>query len=111
MGDATTGPGGLEGRQARRVGIPADESSWALQRGLMEFLESNWREPDEGLWEVRGPRRHFTHSKVMVWVAADRAVKAVDHFGVDGPRNRWAALRTPSNEILTSQNLDSRAAR
>ena len=57
----------------------------------MEFLEAHWREPDEGIWEVRGPRRHFTHSKVMAWVAVDRAVKAVEQFGLDGPGRALAA--------------------
>ena len=65
----------------RRIGLESDEAAWDLQRALLEFLESNWREPDEGIWEVRGPRRHFTHSKVMAWVALDRAVKAVELCG------------------------------
>ncbi len=73
--------------QARRIGIPPDPFAWALQQSLMEFLESRWREPDEGIWEVRGPWRHFTDSKMMAWVAADRAVKAVERFGRAGP---WA---------------------
>ena len=55
---------------------PETPTAWALQRALIDFLETAWREPDEGIWEVRGPRRHFTHSKVMAWVAFDRAVKA-----------------------------------
>jgi GH15 family glucan-1,4-alpha-glucosidase len=92
--------------QARRVGIPPDEASWALQRALMEFLESRWREPDEGLWEIRGPRRHFTHSKVMAWVAADRAVKAVDHFGLEGPKGRWAALRDAIQAEVCAKGYD-----
>ncbi|PLS75202.1 MAG: glucoamylase [Actinobacteria bacterium] len=79
--------------QARRIGLPPDPFAWALQRSLMEFLESRWREPDEGIWEVRGPRRHFTHSKMMAWVAADRAVKAVERFGRAGPVERWRQLR------------------
>ena len=78
---------------ARRVGLPPDPYAWSLQRTLMEFLESRWTEPDEGIWEVRGPRRHFTHSKVMAWVAADRAVKAVERFGAEGPAPRWRRLR------------------
>ena len=61
--------------QARRRGLPADDNAWALLRGdLLETSRRGWREPDEGIWEVRGPRRHFTHSKVMAWVAFDRAV-------------------------------------
>ncbi len=77
---------------ARRFGLPPDPYAWSRQRALMEFLESRWTEPDEGIWEVRGPRRHFTHSKVMAWVAADRAVKAVERFGADGPAQRWRRL-------------------
>jgi GH15 family glucan-1,4-alpha-glucosidase len=78
---------------ARRVGIPADVESWDLEREIMHFLETAWRHPDEGLWEVRGPRRHFTHSKVMAWVAADRAVKAIERFHLEGPVDRWRRLR------------------
>jgi GH15 family glucan-1,4-alpha-glucosidase len=78
---------------ARKIGIPADMDSWALQRHLVEFVASNWKEPDEGIWEVRGPRRHFTHSKMMAWVALDRAVKAVEEFACDGDLPRWRALR------------------
>jgi GH15 family glucan-1,4-alpha-glucosidase len=86
---------------ARQTGIPSDEPSWELQRALMDFLESNWREPDEGIWEVRGPRRHFTHSKVMAWAAVDRAVKAVEFYGRRGPLKRWRALRdTIHSEVL-----------
>ncbi len=79
--------------QAQRAGIPADPSAWQVQRKLLDFLESKWGEPDEGLWEVRGPRQHFTHSKLMAWVAFDRAVKAVERFGAEGPVERWRALR------------------
>jgi GH15 family glucan-1,4-alpha-glucosidase len=78
---------------ARRAGIAPDRPAWHLQRVLLEFLESNWREPDEGIWEVRGPPRQFTHSKVMAWVALDRAVKGVERFGLDGPLERWRRLR------------------
>jgi GH15 family glucan-1,4-alpha-glucosidase len=92
--------------QARRIGIPPDPFAWALQRALMEFLESRWREPDEGIWEVRGPRRHFTHSKVMAWVAADRAVKAVERFGLDGPAQRWRQLREEIRAEVCEQGWD-----
>ena len=92
--------------QARRVGIPADDASWSLQRALMDFLESNWREPDEGIWEVRGPQRHFTHSKVMAWVAADRAVKAVEQSGRTGPVERWAALRDEVHADVCARGYD-----
>ena len=93
--------------QARRVGIPADEQSWDLQCALMDFLESRWREPDEGIWEVRGPRRDFTHSKVMAWVAADRAVTAVERFGNDGPLDRWRALRDEIHADVCEKGWDA----
>ena len=79
--------------QARAAGLPEGAESWELQKVLMDFLEGAWTDPDEGIWEVRGDRRHFTHSKVMAWVAADRAVLAVEHFGLDGPADRWRRLR------------------
>jgi len=75
--------------RAREEGINHDEPSWRLQCAILEFLESAWQEPDEGIWEVRGPRRHFTHSKLMAWVAFDRAVQAVERFGMYGPVDRW----------------------
>lgn len=77
----------------RRLGLPPDEDAWRIQRALMRFLETGWKEPDEGIWEVRGPRRHFTHSKVMAWVAFDRSVADVEKFGMEGPVERWRAIR------------------
>jgi GH15 family glucan-1,4-alpha-glucosidase len=69
-------------------------ASWALQSQLMKFLETGWREPDDGIWEVRGPRRHFTHSKVMAWVAVDRAVRTVEEWpDLEGPLDKWRELR------------------
>jgi GH15 family glucan-1,4-alpha-glucosidase len=67
--------------------------AWELQRSLMEFLETGWQEPDDGIWEVRGPRRHFTHSKVMAWVAIDRAIKTIEEQGAEGPVERWRTIR------------------
>lgn len=94
--------------QARVHGIDADGDAWNLQRLLMGVLADRWREPDEGIWEVRGPRRHFTHSKLMAWVAADRAVKAVDDYGHDGPVEQWRSMRGEiRNEILT-KGVDDR---
>jgi GH15 family glucan-1,4-alpha-glucosidase len=78
---------------ARRAGLHPDPHSWRIQNALLKFLESNWQQPDEGIWEVRGSRRHFTHSKVMAWVAFDRAVKAVEQFGREGPVARWRSVR------------------
>lgn len=79
--------------QSWRAGIGPGEDGWRLERDLLGFLEQIWSEPDEGIWEVRGPRRHFTHSKMMAWVAVDRAIKAVERFGMEGPVDRWRALR------------------
>ncbi len=78
---------------ARRVGIRTGANSWHLQRHLVNFVEQHWQDPDEGIWEVRGPRQHFTHSKVMAWVAVDRAVKAIEEFNLEGDLERWRALR------------------
>jgi GH15 family glucan-1,4-alpha-glucosidase len=79
--------------QARKAGLESDKPAWDLQLALMDFVEGSWSEPDEGIWEVRGGSRHFTHSKLMAWVAADRAVKAVEQFALAGPVERWRALR------------------
>ncbi|MBW3632861.1 MAG: glycoside hydrolase family 15 protein [Chloroflexi bacterium] len=74
-------------------GIEGSESGWALMKRLLAWLEDHWREKDAGIWEVRGPRRHFTHSKMMAWVAFDRAVRMHEEFGRDGPVARWRELR------------------
>jgi GH15 family glucan-1,4-alpha-glucosidase len=79
--------------QAHQAGIHPDQRSWHFQTALMEFLEGNWSKPDDGIWESRGGRRQFTHSKVMAWVAADRAVRAIDRFGLGGDADRWRRLR------------------
>ena len=78
---------------AWRFGLTPDENAWRVVRTMVEYVESAWQEPDEGIWEVRGPRRPFTHSRVMAWVALDRAVKAVERFGQTGPVDRWRHLR------------------
>ncbi|WP_441413660.1 glycoside hydrolase family 15 protein [Arthrobacter sp. 2MCAF14] len=78
------------------------DESWAIQTALMRHLESTWDKPDNGLWEVRGPRRHFVHSKVMAWVAADRMVRGIRESGMPGPLDRWEALRdTIHDEVMT----------
>jgi GH15 family glucan-1,4-alpha-glucosidase len=92
--------------KARQLGIEAYPSAWALQRALLEFLESNWQRPDEGMWEVRGPRRHFTHSKVLAWVAMDRAVKAVEEHGHDGPLDRWRRVRDEIHQQVCAKAYD-----
>jgi len=78
---------------SRHFGLPNGTTDWRIERELLARLEQVWQEPDEGIWEVRGPRRHFTHSKLMAWVAFDRAVKDVERFGLDGPVNQWRRLR------------------
>ncbi|MFO7303518.1 MAG: glycoside hydrolase family 15 protein [Acidobacteriota bacterium] len=77
---------------ARRFGLDFVESGWKFEQALLEYLETVWHEPDEGIWEVRGGRRHFTHSKVMAWVAFDRAARDIEHLGLDGPGDRWRAM-------------------
>jgi GH15 family glucan-1,4-alpha-glucosidase len=91
----------------RHIGLEMDETAWDFQRALLEFLESNWREPDEGIWEIRGPRRHFTHSKVMAWVALDRAIKAVELLGHDGPVDRWRGMRRELHDEVCREGYDS----
>jgi GH15 family glucan-1,4-alpha-glucosidase len=91
----------------RHIGLESDEAAWDLQQALLEFLESNWRQPDEGIWEIRGPRRHFTHSKVMAWVALDRAIKAVELMGHDGPVDRWRAVRRELHDEVCREGYDS----
>ena len=92
--------------QARGQGMETTETSWAVQRKLLEYLEQAWREPDQGIWEVRGPRRHFTHSKVMAWVAFDRAVRSVEGQGLSGPVDRWRRLRDEIHEEVCRKGFD-----
>ena len=92
---------------ARSYGLDPNEDAWRMQRGLMHWLEGAWNEPDEGLWEVRGPRRHFTHSKVLAWVAADRAVRTVEHSHLDGPVDRWRQLRDAIHADVCEKAYDA----
>jgi GH15 family glucan-1,4-alpha-glucosidase len=97
--------------QARRAGIDPDDRAWHLQLALMDFLEGRWRDPDEGIWETRGERRQFTHSKVMAWVAADRAVRAIEQFGLGGDVDRWRRLRDEIHlDVCTKGWNDERGA-
>ncbi len=93
---------------ARRAGLGFDEDSWHVQRALLGFLDTAWQEPDEGIWEVRGPRRHFTHSKVMAWVALDRGVKVVERWGMEGEVERWRALRDQIKEEVFREGFDAK---
>lgn len=79
---------------ARKAGLRPTQDSWRVQSALLDFLESGWKQPDEGIWEIRGPRRHFTHSKVMTWVAIDRGISAVRGYELEGDLSKWRALRT-----------------
>ena len=92
--------------QARHGGLPASEDGWHLQRALVAHLESVWATPDYGIWEVRGDRQHFTHSKVMAWVALDRAVRAAEEFGLEGPLDRWRGLRSHIHEEVCRYAFD-----
>jgi GH15 family glucan-1,4-alpha-glucosidase len=80
-------------RRGTRVSREADVHDWRMQKKLLGFLETIWEKPDSGIWEVRGPPRHFTHSKVMAWVALDRGIKSIEGLGFDGPLERWRELR------------------
>ncbi|ETK37120.1 glycoside hydrolase family 15 protein [Microbispora sp. ATCC PTA-5024] len=91
---------------AREEGLGADEQAWDVQCALMEYLEGAWKEPDNGLWEMRGPRRDFTHSKILAWVAADRMVSAVERQGMDGPVARWRALREEIHHDVCTRGYD-----
>jgi GH15 family glucan-1,4-alpha-glucosidase len=92
---------------SREQEVPASAEGWALQRALTERLEEIWREPDEGLWEVRGPRQQFTHSKIMCWVAFDRAAAAVERHGRPGPGERWRATADEVHRTVCEQGYDA----
>ncbi|WP_461061352.1 glycoside hydrolase family 15 protein [Streptomyces pseudoechinosporeus] len=92
---------------ALRAGLPTKPHMWRLREALMEFLRSNWRRPDEGLWEVRGPRRHFVHSKIMAWVAADRTARALEENpGLPGDPDHWRAMRDEVHREVCERGYD-----
>ncbi|GJE67357.1 Trehalase [Methylorubrum aminovorans] len=92
--------------QARHGGLAENPEAWALQKALAEYLETVWNQPDEGIWEVRGGRKHFVHSKVMAWVALDRMVKTAAEFDWDGPVARWRALRARIHSDVCRQGFN-----
>ncbi len=94
--------------QARRGALPENARGWAIQRALLGHLAEVWRKPDHGIWEIRGEPKHFTHSKVMAWVAVDRAVKSVEQFGLHGPVEPWRALRQEIHEDVCRNGFDER---
>ena len=93
--------------QCRQAGLEPRDGSEGVALALLEFLEGAWNKPDEGIWEMRGPRRHFVHSKVMAWVALDRAVRAVDKGWVRADATRWRALRTEIHDQVCQSGFDS----
>jgi GH15 family glucan-1,4-alpha-glucosidase len=92
--------------QARQAGLAPLDDAWRVARKVIEWLVQNWDQPDEGIWEVRGPRQHFVHSKVMAWVACDRAVKAIERFGRDGPVEKWRAVRDAIHQQVCEKGYD-----
>ncbi|MCY1141619.1 glycoside hydrolase family 15 protein [Actinoplanes sp. Pm04-4] len=92
---------------SREAGIAATDAGWDLQRALLDFLEGNWQQPDNSLWEVRGPRRQFVHSKVMAWAGFDRAVTAVHRHGLDGPIDRWRSIRDDIHAEVCAKGFDT----
>jgi GH15 family glucan-1,4-alpha-glucosidase len=92
--------------QARCNGIAASESGWALQQAFLAHLERVWTEPDEGIWELRAGRRHFTYSKVMAWVAFDRAIKSAQQFGLEGPLDRWREIAAAIHADVCRRGFD-----
>jgi GH15 family glucan-1,4-alpha-glucosidase len=93
--------------QSRKRRLVTDAADWMLQHELLKHLEKIWEEPDEGIWEVRGPRRHFTYSKVMVWVAFDRAVKSIEEFGFVGPLDHWRHLRQRIHDDVCAKGFST----
>jgi GH15 family glucan-1,4-alpha-glucosidase len=95
--------------QGWKMGVPHDDNAWRIDTALVTYLESAWKEADEGIWEVRGPRRHFTHSKMMAWVAMDRAIKGIEQFGLEGPVDRWRAIREAIHQEVCTRGYDADA--
>jgi GH15 family glucan-1,4-alpha-glucosidase len=93
---------------ARAGGLQFLAAAWEFQRSLLDHLETVWRDPDDGIWEVRGDRRHFTHSKVMVWVAFDRAIKSVELYGLEGPVEHWRRIRAEIHEEVCRRAFNAK---
>lgn len=91
---------------ARKAGLGPEAASWALECELVAHLERIWHEPDEGIWETRGGRKHFTYSKVMAWVAFDRAIRSAVDYGLDGPVERWRSIRTAIHSQVCEQGFN-----
>ena len=96
--------------QARRGGLTGSDSGWAVQLAFAEHLAKLWRQPDQGIWEMRGPPQHFTYSKVMAWVAFDRTIKSAESFGLEGPLDHWRELRDAICEDVLSRGYNKKLA-
>jgi GH15 family glucan-1,4-alpha-glucosidase len=94
--------------QSRRGGLTGNESGWAIELAFLDHLKTIWREPDQGIWEMRGPAQHFTFSKVMAWVAFDRAIKSAETFGLEGPLEEWQSLREEICEDVLRRGYDGK---
>jgi len=92
---------------ARKAGLAHDATSWSLECALVRHLETIWEQPDDGIWEVRGGRRHFVHSKVMAWVAFDRAVRSATEFGLEGPVEHWRTVRDAIHAQVCEHGFDA----
>jgi GH15 family glucan-1,4-alpha-glucosidase len=92
---------------ARKSGLATDFAGWNLQRNLMHFIEHAWSRPDSGIWEVRGPRRHFTHSKVMAWMAVDRSIQDAEAFNLEAPLERWRQLRDEIHRDICEKGFNA----
>jgi GH15 family glucan-1,4-alpha-glucosidase len=93
---------------SRRLGMHHDSEAWRVERAMTDYVCRMWREPDQGIWESRGPRRHITFSKVMAWVAVDRGIKAIERFGLDGPIDAWRVVRDQIHADVCRNGFDPR---
>jgi GH15 family glucan-1,4-alpha-glucosidase len=92
---------------SERAGLPPNESAWHVQLVLMEYLEKAWKKPDSGIWEMRSPLRHFTASKVLAWVAFDRAIKSIEELNHEGPADHWRMIRKEIHDQVCRRGYDA----
>ena len=92
---------------ARAAGLATSQDAWSVQRLIMDYLEGHWSDPDNGLWKMRGDQRRFTHSKIMTWVAVDRAIRGVNEWKLDGPLDRWTSLRDEIRNDVLANGFDA----
>ncbi len=93
---------------SRRQGLAENETIWDVEKAILQFLEEAWKRPDDGIWEMRGPRVPITHSKVMAWVAFDRAVKTVECYGLEGPVEKWRRIRDDIHREVCEQGFNQK---